>query len=47
MCGKIMGAMNNGLNLLGVNSYWQDVAKGIIIILAIYMDIIRNRKKLK
>ena len=39
--------MNNGLNLMGVSSYWQDVAKGVIIILAIYMDIIRNKKKVK
>lgn len=43
----IIGVMNNGLNLMGVSSYWQDVAKGVIIILAIYMDIIRNKKKVK
>ena len=41
----IIGVMNNGLNLLGVNSYWQDVAKGIIIIFAIVVDIIKNKKK--
>ena len=43
----IIGVMNNGLNLMGVSSYWQDVAKGVIIILAIYMDIIRTKKKEK
>ena len=43
----IIGVMNNGLNLMGVSSYWQDVEKGVIIILAIYMDIIRNKKKVK
>ncbi len=43
----IIGVMNNGLNLMGVNSYWQDVVKGIIIILAIILDIIRNNKKEK
>ena len=43
----IIGVMNNGLNLMGVSSYWQDVAKGVIIILAIYMDLIRNKKKVK
>ena len=43
----IIGVMNNGLNLMGFSSYWQDVAKGVIIILAIYMDIIRNKKKVK
>ncbi len=41
----IIGVMNNGLNLLGVNSYWQDVAKGFIIIFAIVVDIVKNKKK--
>lgn len=43
----IIGVMNNGLNLLGVNSYWQNVCKGIIIILAILMDIIKNKRRAK
>ncbi len=46
----IIGVINNGLNLLGVNSYWQDVVKGIIIIFAVYLDIarrLREQKKIK
>lgn len=34
----IMGVMNNLLNLMGISSFWQNVAKGIIIILAILLD---------
>lgn len=34
----IMGIIGNLLNLLGVSSFWQWVAKGAIIILAIFMD---------
>lgn len=34
----IMGIISNCLNLLDVSSFWQWVAKGIIIILAILMD---------
>ena len=34
----VIGVMNNLLNLLGVSSFWQWVAKGIIIILAILLD---------
>ncbi len=33
-----MGIMNNLLNLAGVSSFWQNVAKGCIIILAILLD---------
>lgn len=31
----IIGVMNNGLNLMGVNSYWQSIVKGVIILLAV------------
>lgn len=34
----IVGTISNGLNLLNVNSNWQQVAKGIIIIIAIILD---------
>ena len=34
----IIGVMNNGLDLLNVSSYWQQIAKGIIIILAVLLD---------
>lgn len=40
----VMAVISNGLNLLRVNSYWQYVAKGIIILLAVYMDM---QKKIK
>jgi len=34
----IIGVMNNGLDLLNVSSYWQQIAKGLIIILAVLLD---------
>lgn len=37
----IIGVINNGLNLLNVNSYYQDIVKGIIIILAVMIK--RNK----
>lgn len=41
----IIGILNNGLNLLNVNSFWQDVVKGIVILLAVLIDYFRNKKK--
>ena len=35
------GFVNNGLNLLKVNAYWQKVALGSIIIIAVLFDIVR------
>jgi ribose/xylose/arabinose/galactoside ABC-type transport system permease subunit len=39
----IIGVIRNGLNLLGVSSFWQMVAIGIIIICAVLVDEIRRR----
>lgn len=34
----IIGIINNALSLLGVSSYWQTIAMGIIILLAVIID---------
>ena len=41
----IIGVMNNGLNLMRIDSYWQMIAKGIIVLIAVYVDYIKNLKK--
>lgn len=38
----IIGILNNGLNLLGVSSFYQEVIKGVVILFAVIAD----RKKL-
>jgi len=43
--GCIIGVLNNGLNLLNVNSFWQYVVKGIVILLAVFIDYVRNKNK--
>jgi ribose transport system permease protein len=34
----IIGVMNNGLTILGLSSFWQYVAKGVVIVLAVMLD---------
>lgn len=41
----IIGLISNGLNLMHVNSYWQFVLKGIIIIAAVYVDMMKQKKQ--
>ena len=41
----IIGLISNGLNLMHVNSYWQYVLKGIIIIAAVYVDMVKQKKQ--
>lgn len=42
----IIGVMRNGLNLLGINSFWQMVVMGGIIIVAVYFDLMRRRREM-
>jgi ribose transport system permease protein len=39
-----MGVIRNGLVLMQVSSYWQDLIIGAIIVLAAIIDVIRRRK---
>lgn len=34
----VIGVLNNGLTMLNVSSYWQQVVKGIIILIAVLLD---------
>jgi len=39
----LIGVISNGLNLLGVQPYWQMIVKGFIIILAVLLDKLKRR----
>lgn len=38
----LIGTINNGMNLLGISSYWQAVVKGLIIVGAVLLDRLRE-----
>ncbi|AJT42113.1 ABC transporter permease [Psychromicrobium lacuslunae] len=40
----IMGVLPNGLSTIGVPQEWQNVAVGIVILLAVFLDMLRRRK---
>lgn len=39
----IMGLLRNGLNLLNVSVFWQQILIGVVIIAAVYVDVLRRR----
>ena len=39
----VIGIISNGLNLLGVSSYWQLIVKGLIIACAVLLDSQKGR----
>ncbi|GMQ58993.1 hypothetical protein AN1V17_33900 [Vallitalea sediminicola] len=40
----IIGVLNNGLTLIGVSPYWQQVVKGLIIVGAVILDAYKNKR---
>lgn len=43
----IIGVITNGLNLMGINSFWQGVLKGIIIMVAVVIDVLKKGRAKK
>ncbi len=40
-----MGVLANALNLLGVDVYWQNLVTGLILIIAVVVDVVNERRK--
>jgi ribose transport system permease protein len=40
-----MGVLANALNLLGVDVYWQNLITGLILIVAVVVDVVNERRK--
>lgn len=43
----VIGVLRNGLNLCGVSAFWQQVAIGLVIILAVALDTYRRKRTAK
>jgi ribose/xylose/arabinose/galactoside ABC-type transport system permease subunit len=39
----IIGLLRNGLNLLNVSVFWQQILIGVVIVLAVFIDVLRRR----
>ena len=35
---NVIGVLKNGMNLLGIDSSWQYIVQGIVILIAVYID---------
>ncbi|KZL90557.1 ABC transporter permease [Clostridium magnum] len=42
--GLVIGVLSNGLNLMNVNSFWQFIVKGVVILIAVYVDALKKKK---
>ena len=42
--GFIMGVMNNGMSIMGIGIDWQQVIKGVVLMLAVFLDVYYKNK---
>ena len=40
----VMGVMNNGMSILGIGIDWQQVIKGLVLLVAVFFDVYNRRK---
>lgn len=41
----LISTLNNGMVMMNVQTYWQDVIGGIVLVVAVIFDIMKNRKR--
>jgi ribose/xylose/arabinose/galactoside ABC-type transport system permease subunit len=41
----IIGLIYNGMTLIGISSYWQTITKGLLVIGAVLLDLLMNKKR--
>ncbi len=41
----IMGVMNNGMSIMGIGIDWQQVIKGVVLMLAVFLDVYYKQKQ--
>lgn len=41
----VLGVLNNGMSLIGVNEHYQKIFKGLVIITAVYLDLRAKRRR--
>jgi putative multiple sugar transport system permease protein len=39
-----MGVLNNGMSIMGVSVDWQQAIKGVVLLLAVFFDVITKNR---
>ena len=43
----MIGVINNGLNLINLNSFYQLIVKGLVVAISVIIDVMRKKRTLK
>ena len=38
----IMASLDNGMSMLGIDTFWQQITKGIILVFAVWLDMVTS-----
>ncbi len=44
--GLVMGVLNNGMSIMGVSVDWQQAIKGVVLLLAVFFDVVTKSREL-
>ena len=42
---NVIGVLNNGMNILGIDSSWQYVVKGVVVLIAVFIDYFKKMRE--
>ena len=40
----LLGTLSNGMVMLNIHTYWQQIISGVVLVLAVVLDIIKNKR---
>ena len=41
----LLGTLNNGMVMLNIHTYWQQVISGIVLVVAVVFDVVKKRRE--
>jgi D-xylose transport system permease protein len=39
-----MASLDNGMSIMNIEDFYQDIIKGIVLVLAVYMDVVSKKR---
>lgn len=41
----LLGTLNNGMVMLNIHTYWQQIISGVVLVIAVVFDVVKKRRE--
>ena len=41
----LLGTLNNGMVMLNIRTYWQQIISGVVLVIAVVFDVVKKRRE--